>query len=186
MTICRLLAHAGFDPRHAVRFWEGRQDAEQVGECTAQSRKDDSRPMKWSGSSHPMNEVRLARLKEELMRWEETREKERIRIQEQSQLTSSRWTNHLDTFTFLQFTLPIVFPHISFWLSFLLDVIYLINWSSFLLPYFFRPSFFLSVASIYFCSLSIHPLTRYRHTSIITPICRSFHLDCIIRRYFPV
>lgn len=82
--ILRLLAHAGFDPRHAVRFWEGRQDAEQAGECTAQPRKEDSRPMRWSGSSHPMNEVRLARLKEELERWEAIRQKERIRSQEQS------------------------------------------------------------------------------------------------------
>ena len=30
----RLLAHAGFDPRQAVRFWEGRRETPQTAECS--------------------------------------------------------------------------------------------------------------------------------------------------------
>ncbi|KAI0001423.1 hypothetical protein BJV74DRAFT_876706 [Russula compacta] len=59
----RLLAHAGFDPRKAVQFWENR---------------DASAPaftLKIVGSGHPVNEVRVEKLREELDRWRTERER---------------------------------------------------------------------------------------------------------------
>ena len=94
----RLLAHAGFDPRHAVRFWEGRQECERTAECSpkkaVQKAEDqewlkESTPMRWVGSSHPINIVRTDRLKEELQRWEEQREKTRRRLQQEAADASS-------------------------------------------------------------------------------------------------
>ncbi|KAF7797095.1 hypothetical protein EIP86_008287 [Pleurotus ostreatoroseus] len=80
----RLLAHAGFDARHAVRFWSGRAESERTAECTparageAAARAETS-PMRWVGSSHPLNVVRSERLRQELGRWEEERGRERRR-----------------------------------------------------------------------------------------------------------
>ncbi|KAJ7158750.1 hypothetical protein C8R46DRAFT_1110165 [Mycena filopes] len=72
----RLLAHAGYDARNAVAFWERRTDAGAVTECSsANERKAEDGPstsfaLKLMGSKHPVNEVRVNRLKEELLRWE--------------------------------------------------------------------------------------------------------------------
>ncbi|KAG5643013.1 hypothetical protein DXG03_001751 [Asterophora parasitica] len=69
----RLLAHAGFDARDAVKFWEVRS----MTEC---SRTDSIEPrLKFNvarqimGSTHPVNELRIEGLKEELARWETER-----------------------------------------------------------------------------------------------------------------
>ena len=90
----RLLAHAGFDARHAVRFWEGRQETERTMECTPGRAPDlveqhewerTSLPMRWMGSSHPMSVVRVERLKDELRRWEIQREAARLRLRQQQE-----------------------------------------------------------------------------------------------------
>lgn len=85
----RLLAHAGFDPRRAVQFWEDRSD-EANAECgptanpvstadkAAQKKvkkESWSMAMKLTSSDHPMNEVRVKELRAELRRWQEEREK---------------------------------------------------------------------------------------------------------------
>ncbi|KAH9935259.1 peptidase family M48-domain-containing protein [Amylocystis lapponica] len=75
----RLLAHAGFDPRHAVHFWEGRTDTPQTAECSpalAQERfrnEDPALQRRWMGETHPLNTERVERLKAELVRWENAR-----------------------------------------------------------------------------------------------------------------
>ncbi|KAF9488981.1 hypothetical protein BDN71DRAFT_371959 [Pleurotus eryngii] len=76
----RLLAHAGFDARHAVRFWEkrsefgksecGHADKDKVELSSASTRM---LPRQIMGSSHPMNQVRVERLRSELDRWEAER-----------------------------------------------------------------------------------------------------------------
>ncbi|KAF7424476.1 hypothetical protein PC9H_009783 [Pleurotus ostreatus] len=76
----RLLAHAGFDARHAVRFWEKRSEFGK-SECGhADKDKDELSststrmlPRQIMGSSHPMNQVRVERLRSELDRWEAER-----------------------------------------------------------------------------------------------------------------
>ena len=79
----RLLAHAGFDARHAVRFWEGRQECERTAECSPKRAVEvaqteewvrESSPMRWMGATHPMNVIRTKQLKQELERWEKKRE----------------------------------------------------------------------------------------------------------------
>lgn len=80
----RLLAHAGFDPRHAVQFWEGRAATPQTAECTPghaeEVRCEEESdtvlmvlPRRWVSSSHPLNTVRVQTLRQELVRWEEAR-----------------------------------------------------------------------------------------------------------------
>ncbi|KAI0264419.1 hypothetical protein BC834DRAFT_826391 [Gloeopeniophorella convolvens] len=79
----RLLAHAGFDPRQAVRFWEGRADTLQGSECVASASADRefhndqgrSFPLRIMGQAHPVNEVRVEKLREELSRWRVERER---------------------------------------------------------------------------------------------------------------
>ena len=77
----RLLAHAGFDPRHALRFWEERGETEQTAECTPSTAKkqalqaNSGYQMRWVGSAHPLSEVRIAKLREEFERWEKERNK---------------------------------------------------------------------------------------------------------------
>lgn len=84
----RLLAHAGFDPRHTVRFWEGRQESSQAAECSHAhaidaSRRAESLSRQWMGEAHPMNVVRVQKLKDELQRWEIARQAARkVRIGE--------------------------------------------------------------------------------------------------------
>ena len=79
----RLLAHAGFDPRQAVRFWEGRRETPQTAECSParaelQAAHDASSTARIArrlvgGETHPVQEVRIATLKAELERWEDMR-----------------------------------------------------------------------------------------------------------------
>ena len=79
-----------------MRFWEGRQETERNAECTPGRAVDmaahaewerTSLPMRWMGSTHPMNVVRVERLKDELRRWEIQREAARLRLrQRQAQL----------------------------------------------------------------------------------------------------
>lgn len=82
----RILAHAGFDARQAVAFWEHKQNAPQAAECSLTGRPETSNSS-WAltrqimGSSHPVNEVRIEKLKSELVRWElEKRVAEKKRI----------------------------------------------------------------------------------------------------------
>ncbi|KAG1717553.1 peptidase family M48-domain-containing protein [Suillus lakei] len=82
----RILAHAGFDAREAVTFWEEKQSAPQAAECSLTGRPGSSNSS-WPlarqimGSSHPVNEVRIEKLKSELVRWElEKRVAEKKRI----------------------------------------------------------------------------------------------------------
>jgi len=75
----RLLAHAGFDAREAVKFWENRQSTAKTAECSSTTaEKVNLTPtagaqtlgLRIMGSSHPVNEVRVEKLKQELLRWE--------------------------------------------------------------------------------------------------------------------
>ncbi|KAH9972865.1 hypothetical protein BGW80DRAFT_1437521 [Lactifluus volemus] len=87
----RLLAHAGFDPRRAVRFWEDRSEGLQGSECIAsaalgrerhESQQSQSTfALRIMGSSHPVNEVRVEKLREELDRWRTERERELTELQ---------------------------------------------------------------------------------------------------------
>ncbi|KAI0322593.1 hypothetical protein OF83DRAFT_1048941 [Amylostereum chailletii] len=82
----RLLAHAGFDPRLAVQFWERRDDAECApGSVTHQQREDQlqhSYARRIMGSGHPINKLRVERLRAELERW--VRERTRVRAEQDS------------------------------------------------------------------------------------------------------
>jgi len=76
----RLLAHAGYDARKAVTFWENRSSTE----CASTVERNDEFPSvsfvhQITGSRHPVNEVRVNSLKEELLRWETERRAERRR-----------------------------------------------------------------------------------------------------------
>ena len=69
--VCRLLAHAGFDAREAVKFWETQSG--RITECAPSEVEISSHHgsvRRIVGSSHPVNEVRVERLREELARWE--------------------------------------------------------------------------------------------------------------------
>lgn len=75
-----------------MRFWEGRQETERTAECTPGRATETvaraewertSLPMRWMGSSHPMNVVRVERLKAELRQWEIQREGARLKLREQ-------------------------------------------------------------------------------------------------------
>ncbi|KAF9468064.1 peptidase family M48-domain-containing protein [Collybia nuda] len=86
----RLLAHAGFDAREAVKFWEIRSGT--ISECSRSDSIED--PTKRSsenlarrimGSTHPVNEIRVDCLKNELARWETERRSVVSRVQSGSQ-----------------------------------------------------------------------------------------------------
>lgn len=74
------MAHAGFDAREAVKFWEDR--ASTLSERVKSEKIEDSGPRHVSetlvrritGSSHPINEIRVERLKDELKLWEDARQ----------------------------------------------------------------------------------------------------------------
>ncbi|KAI5122271.1 hypothetical protein M0805_002352 [Coniferiporia weirii] len=93
----RILAHAGFDARKTVDFWERRRAAD-VSECSPQraaeraESKDLAAPLEGTmigvaaalstklarrimGATHPVHEARVLRLKSELQRWETVRAK---------------------------------------------------------------------------------------------------------------
>jgi hypothetical protein len=75
-----LLAHAGFDARRAVLFWESQQADSNVTECSAVVTENvETRVLsdgsltvarRIMGSGHPVHEARVEKLKEELQRWE--------------------------------------------------------------------------------------------------------------------
>lgn len=71
----RLLAHAGFDARKAVEFWERREDTPKSAKCSS-AQCADAPAADWNpsrrimGTSHPVHEVRIEKLKSELVRWE--------------------------------------------------------------------------------------------------------------------
>ncbi|EMD33520.1 hypothetical protein CERSUDRAFT_118092 [Gelatoporia subvermispora B] len=84
----RLLAHAGFDPRHAVHFWEERSGRElaRTMECSpAKAERILNEPestslvRRWMGETHPMSYTRVQQLKRELERWERERADARAR-----------------------------------------------------------------------------------------------------------
>ncbi|KAJ7707701.1 peptidase family M48-domain-containing protein [Mycena rosella] len=72
----RLLAHAGYDARKAVTFWEHRTNS--LAECSSDHKEHPSSSFvhKITGSQHPVNEVRVNSLKGELLRWETERRAE--------------------------------------------------------------------------------------------------------------
>jgi Zn-dependent protease with chaperone function len=73
----RLLAHAGFDARHAVSFWEKRQVSTMTPEkleAKVSIGNNSSIVRQIMGSGHPVDEVRVESLKSELARWETERQ----------------------------------------------------------------------------------------------------------------
>lgn len=79
-----------------MRFWEDRQETERTAECTPArasqhvqtneqwEQSTASLPMRWMGSTHPMNVVRVESLKEELRRWDRQREAARRVLDERA------------------------------------------------------------------------------------------------------
>ncbi|KAI5996739.1 hypothetical protein EDD15DRAFT_2387139 [Pisolithus albus] len=71
----RLLAHAGFDARQTVAFWESRQNSTETTDPSPTA-PSDVHGTGWiladriMGISRPVNGVRIERLKNELTRWE--------------------------------------------------------------------------------------------------------------------
>ena len=66
----RLLAHSGFDAREAVKFWAERAP---VGCGSPAKDRQGNSVQGIRGESHPLNEVRVAKFKEELQRWKNVR-----------------------------------------------------------------------------------------------------------------
>ncbi|GLB40384.1 putative peptidase family M48 [Lyophyllum shimeji] len=86
----RLLAHAGYDARDAVKFWEVR--SETMSECARTADMEPPRPQYslarglWGpGSSHPVNELRIQGLRDELARWEDERRLLLLRLKASAQ-----------------------------------------------------------------------------------------------------
>ncbi|KAI0833334.1 peptidase family M48-domain-containing protein [Trametes gibbosa] len=86
----RILAHAGFDPRDAARFWEARQDTPKTAECSPARAEATATtgsvvsevlalPRRLMGETHPVQQVRVAKLRAELERWEAEREAARAK-----------------------------------------------------------------------------------------------------------
>lgn len=76
----RLLAHAGFDARGAVRFWENRSSNTKSVDCakkaSGEPSLDERLAMSLWGQTHPVNEIRVDALKQELARWEVERQRQ--------------------------------------------------------------------------------------------------------------
>jgi hypothetical protein len=80
LVICsshRILAHAGFDAREAVKFWETR--AGTLSECATSDSVDASKrhtdlARQIMGKTHPVHELRVKSLRDELARWEAVRQ----------------------------------------------------------------------------------------------------------------
>jgi hypothetical protein len=76
-----------------VQFWEDRADVSQVSECVASAafdRREHDKSQSQSqgpftlmivGSGHPVNEVRVEKLREELHRWRTERERVLTKLQ---------------------------------------------------------------------------------------------------------
>ena len=78
-TFFRLLAHAGYDARKTIEFWETRRD-HAANECAPKlTERHDNRKetlaRRIMGETHPLHEERVMRLKGELARWANVREK---------------------------------------------------------------------------------------------------------------
>lgn len=108
-TPFRLLAHAGFDPRSAVQFWEDRADVSQASECVASAAFDPERrgeqprstfALRIMGSGHPVNQVRVEKLREELDRWRTERERVLAELQARQGNANTTAARHLDMSTF--------------------------------------------------------------------------------------
>ena len=83
----RLLAHAGYDARKTIEFWEQRRDLAQ-SECTPirseqETHRKLSLVMRIMGETHPLNEERVTRLKGELARWDRERKKALKKIEDE-------------------------------------------------------------------------------------------------------
>lgn len=92
--LSRILAHAGFDARETIRFWESRKQAE-VSECSPQRAEENivqshSLVRRIMGAAHPVHEARVIRLKMELHRWETERMKV-LRKMEKMAAGERRW-----------------------------------------------------------------------------------------------
>lgn len=71
VSLDRLLAHAGFDARQAIRFWENRGKGPQTADCTAvQANTTPLLTRLIMGDQHPDSQLRVQVLKDELSRWE--------------------------------------------------------------------------------------------------------------------
>lgn len=72
----RILAHAGFDARSAVEFWETRPENECARLGNSKSDEDTGHLQRnLSSPRHPMSESRTKILRDELQRWETERKK---------------------------------------------------------------------------------------------------------------
>lgn len=84
LYITRILAHAGYDARKAVRFWETRGDAE-ASECspprTGTTLDASVLAKRMSSTTHPGDGERVARLQAELDNWERIRKKHVKRVE---------------------------------------------------------------------------------------------------------
>lgn len=67
-----MLAHAGFDARDAVKFWESRSDECARHETEHHDKMQVARRI--MGDTHPVSELRVNSLKKELERWEVVRQ----------------------------------------------------------------------------------------------------------------
>ena len=90
-----MLAHAGFDPREAVRFWEDRSHNAQTAECSPQraeafvaqeASSATTIARRIMGETHPVHELRVEKLKSELERWEQKRQEARLAREKQHAL----------------------------------------------------------------------------------------------------
>lgn len=71
-----MLAHAGFDARDAVKFWESRSGAEVECARHGAEKSERANPVarRIMSESHPVSELRVNSLKKELQRWETVRQ----------------------------------------------------------------------------------------------------------------
>ena len=78
LVSARLLAYAGFDPRAAIQFWELRAKAETCATKNKDNKVLEDKPHWFSSiarkGDHPIGEIRVDKLKEELLKWERTQE----------------------------------------------------------------------------------------------------------------
>ncbi|EIN04902.1 hypothetical protein PUNSTDRAFT_92349 [Punctularia strigosozonata HHB-11173 SS5] len=70
----RLLAYAGYDPREAVNFWQNRRGCSPNPPESEQAESPGHRSFQGS-HGHPIDEVRVEKLREELVRWQTERER---------------------------------------------------------------------------------------------------------------
>ncbi|KAG6890122.1 hypothetical protein C0992_003075 [Termitomyces sp. T32_za158] len=76
----RLLAHAGFDVRDAVRYWENQSSNSKPVDCGTNTygepSLDERLAMALWGQAHPVNELRADALRQEIARWEDERRRQ--------------------------------------------------------------------------------------------------------------